>query len=91
MQFAVNMAAVDRTQMQAVRAYVDMARRLGLLHAQMAQGSIKHAQLTYRGDAARRSTKLITAAFTAGLLESRVDGTSISSMPRRWPAYAALK
>jgi len=72
-QFAVNMAAVDRTELQEVKAYVDMARRLGLLHAQMAQGSIKQAQLTYRGEVARRSTKLITAAFTAGLLETRLD------------------
>src|ERR1019366_1565475 len=72
-QFAVNMAAVDRTEMQEVRAYVDMARRLGLFHAQMAQGSIQQAQLTYRGEVARRSTKLITAAFAAGLLETRLD------------------
>jgi D-3-phosphoglycerate dehydrogenase len=50
-----------------------MARRLGLLHSQMVQGSIKRAQLIYRGEVARRSTKLITAAFAAGLLESRLD------------------
>ena len=71
-QYAVNMAAVDRAELEEVRLYVDMARRLGLLHAQMAQGSIKRAQLTYRGEVARRSTKLITAAFAAGLLESRL-------------------
>jgi D-3-phosphoglycerate dehydrogenase len=71
-QFAVNMAAVDRTELEEVRLYVDLARRLGLLHAQMSQGSIKHARLTYRGEVARRSTKLITAAFAAGLLESRL-------------------
>jgi D-3-phosphoglycerate dehydrogenase len=71
-QFAVNMAAIDRAELEEVRLYVDMARRLGLLHAQMAQGSIKRAQLTYRGEVARRSTKLITAAFAAGLLESRL-------------------
>jgi D-3-phosphoglycerate dehydrogenase len=71
-QFAVNMAAVDRAELEEVKLYVDMARRLGLLHAQMAQGSIKRAQLTYRGEVARRSTKLITGAFTAGLLESRL-------------------
>jgi D-3-phosphoglycerate dehydrogenase len=52
---------------------VDLARRLGLLHAQMASGAITRAQLTYRGEVARRSTKLITAAFAAGLLESRLD------------------
>ena len=71
-QFAVNMAAVDRGELQEVKLYVDLARRLGLLHAQMAQGSIQSAQLTYRGEVARRSTKLITAAFAAGLLESRL-------------------
>lgn len=71
-QFAVNMAAVDRAELQEVRLYVDMARRLGLLHSQMAQGPIQSAHLTYRGEVARRSTRLITAAFTAGLLESRL-------------------
>ncbi|MSQ93797.1 MAG: phosphoglycerate dehydrogenase [Gemmataceae bacterium] len=69
-QYAVNMAAVDRAELEEVRSYVDMARRLGLLQAQMAQGSIKRAQLTYRGEVARRSTKLITGAFAAGLLEA---------------------
>jgi D-3-phosphoglycerate dehydrogenase / 2-oxoglutarate reductase len=71
-QFAVNMAAVDRTELDELRLYVDMARRLGLLHAQMARGTIDRAELSYRGEVARRSTKLITAAFAAGLLESRL-------------------
>jgi D-3-phosphoglycerate dehydrogenase len=72
-QFAVNMAAVDRTELQELRLYVDMARRLGLLHAQMCQGAIFRAELGYRGEVARRSTKLITAAFAAGLLETRLE------------------
>ncbi|MCI0379208.1 MAG: phosphoglycerate dehydrogenase [Gemmataceae bacterium] len=71
--FAVNMAAVDRTELNEVRLYVDMARRLGLLHAQMCQGTIKKADITYRGEVARRSTRLITAAFAAGLLEKHLD------------------
>jgi D-3-phosphoglycerate dehydrogenase len=71
-QFAVNMAAVDRTELEELRLYVDMAHRLGLLHAQMCQGAIRRAELCYRGEVARRSTRLITAAFTAGLLESRL-------------------
>jgi D-3-phosphoglycerate dehydrogenase len=70
--FAVNMAPVDRTELQELRLYVDLAHRLGLLHAQMCQGAIKRAELTYRGEVARRSTKLITAAFAAGLLEFRL-------------------
>jgi D-3-phosphoglycerate dehydrogenase len=71
-QFAVNMAAVDRTELEELRLYVDIARRLGLLHAQMSQGAIRRAELCYRGEVARRSTRLITAAFTAGLLEYRL-------------------
>jgi D-3-phosphoglycerate dehydrogenase len=71
-QFAVNMAAVDRTELEELRLYVDMARRLGLLQAQMSQGPIRRAELSYRGEVARRSTRLITAAFTAGLLESHL-------------------
>ncbi len=71
--FAVNMAAVDRTELEELRLYVDMARRLGLLHAQMSQGAIRRAELHYRGEVARRSTRLITAAFAAGLLEYRLS------------------
>ena len=71
-QFAVNMAAVDRTELEEVRLYVDLARRLGLLHAQMCQGAIRRAELSYRGEVARRGTRLITAAFTAGLLEQHL-------------------
>jgi D-3-phosphoglycerate dehydrogenase len=71
--FAVNMAAVERSEMAELRLYVDLARRLGLLHAQMAHGPIQKVELQYRGDAAKRSTRLITAAFAAGLLECRLD------------------
>jgi D-3-phosphoglycerate dehydrogenase len=39
----------------------------------MSQGSIRRAELHYRGDVARRPTRLITAAFAAGLLETRLD------------------
>jgi D-3-phosphoglycerate dehydrogenase len=71
--FAVNMAPVDRAELNEVRLYVNLARRLGLLQGQMAPGAIRRAELLYRGDIARRSTRLITAAFTAGLLETHLD------------------
>ena len=75
--FAVNMPAVDRAELNELRLYVDLARRLGLLHAQMCHGSIQKAVLQYRGDAAKRSTRLITAAFAAGLLEYRLENVNI--------------
>ncbi|QVL30507.1 phosphoglycerate dehydrogenase [Telmatocola sphagniphila] len=73
-QFAVNMAAVNRAELEEIRQYVDLARRLGLLQAQMANGAIQKAELVFKGDLARKNTKLLTAAFAAGLLESYLEG-----------------
>ena len=67
------MAAVDPEELAEVRPYVDLARRLGLLHAQLAHGAIRKASLTYKGDLAGKKTRLLTAAFTAGLLEYRLS------------------
>jgi D-3-phosphoglycerate dehydrogenase len=74
---AVNMAAVDRTELEELRQYVDLARRLGLLQAQMAQGAIRKATLTYRGELSNKKTRLLTAAFSAGLLEQHVGGVNL--------------
>ena len=75
---AVNMAAVNPAELAEVLPFVDLARRLGLLHAQLAQGSIRRATLTYKGDLASKKTKLLTAAFTAGMLEYRLsDGVNL--------------
>jgi D-3-phosphoglycerate dehydrogenase len=76
-QSAVNMASVDRTELHELRPYVDLARRLGLLHAQMAQGTITRAQVSYRGEAFERGTKLLTAAFAAGLLEAHLPEANV--------------
>jgi D-3-phosphoglycerate dehydrogenase len=70
---AVNMAAVNPAELAEVRPYVDLARRLGLLHAQLAHGAIRKATLTYKGELAGKKTRLLTAAFTAGLLEYRLS------------------
>jgi D-3-phosphoglycerate dehydrogenase len=71
-QCAVNMAALNRAELDELRYYVDLARRLGLLQAQMAQGPIYKAELVYRGEIAKKGTRLLTAAFAAGLLENRL-------------------
>jgi D-3-phosphoglycerate dehydrogenase / 2-oxoglutarate reductase len=70
---AVNMAAVDRTELEGLRQYVDLARRLGLMQAQLAEGPIKRASITYRGELTSKKTRLLTSAFTAGLLEYRLS------------------
>src|SRR4029079_6649045 len=62
---AVNMASVDPKELAEVRPFVDLARRLGLLHAQLAHGAIRKATLTYKGELASKKTRLLTSAFTA--------------------------
>ena len=74
---AVNMAALDRTELEGLKQYIGLARRLGLLLAQVAAGPIQRVQLTYKGDLAAQKTKLLTAAFTAGMLEYRL-GTGVN-------------
>ena len=72
-RFAVNMPTLDRAELEDVRLYLDLAWRLGMLHAQMDRGSLKSARLIYRGEVAAKNTKLITASFAAGLMESALD------------------
>ena len=81
-QCAVNMAAVNRAEMDEMRSFVDLARRLGLFQAQTATGSIRKATLQFRGDLAKRNTKLLAAAFTAGLLERHlINSVNIVNAP----------
>ena len=71
---AVNMPTLNRAEMNDLRQYLDLARRLGMLHAQMARGVIQSATLRYRGEVASKNTRLITAAFAAGWMETALEG-----------------
>jgi D-3-phosphoglycerate dehydrogenase len=70
---AVNVAAIDPKTMQSLRGYLDVAYRLGLLLAGCHSGSVKSCHVLYRGEIASRDTKVLTSAFTAGLLQHALD------------------
>ncbi|MCA9063576.1 MAG: ACT domain-containing protein, partial [Planctomycetaceae bacterium] len=71
---AVNMAPVSAAEMQDLKHYLNLAYRLGLLSAQMIRGQgLRSAEVIYRGEAAHKKTRLLTSAFTAGLLEAALD------------------
>ena len=63
------MAAVNPAELAEMRHFVDLARRLGLFQAQMAHRPGPQGDAQFRGDLAGRKTRLLAAAFTAGLLE----------------------
>ena len=67
------MPALDRAELEDVRLYLNLAWRLGMLHSQMDRGTLKNARITYRGEVAHKNTKLITASFAAGLMESALE------------------
>ena len=70
---AVNMAAIDPQTLASLRGYLDVAHRLGRLLAQWHGGGVSVCRLRYRGEVTQKNTKLLTAAFCAGLLEGALD------------------
>jgi D-3-phosphoglycerate dehydrogenase / 2-oxoglutarate reductase len=72
-RFSVNMPTLDRAELEDLRLYLNLAWRLGMLHAQMDRGTLKSARVIYRGEVAHKNTRLITAAFAAGLMESALE------------------
>ena len=54
-RFAVNMPTLDRAELDDLRLYLDLGRRLGMLHAQMDRGHRQagHDPLSRRGGHAR--------------------------------------
>ena len=70
---AVNMASVDPKTLQAIRGYMELSYRLGLLLSQWHAGGIEGCNLHYRGEVTQKNTKLLTAAFCAGLLERALE------------------
>lgn len=72
-RFSVNMATLDRAELADLKMYLDLGRRLGMLHAQMDRGTVKGVTLRYRGEVAHKNTRLITASFAAGWMESAMS------------------
>ena len=71
---AVNVAALDPKTLSSLRGYLDVAYRLGLMMAQLHRGSSSTCRLTYRGEVVDKDTRLLSAAFCAGLIEEAMDG-----------------
>jgi D-3-phosphoglycerate dehydrogenase len=70
---AVNVASLDPKTLASLRGYLDVAHRLGMLLAGMEPGGVKACRLLYRGEIAEKETKVLTAVFTAGLLQGALD------------------
>ena len=74
---AVNVASIDPKTLDALRSYLDVAHRMGLMLSQWHGGSVSGCTLTYRGEVADRDVKLLTNAFCVGLLERAIEDVNI--------------
>jgi D-3-phosphoglycerate dehydrogenase / 2-oxoglutarate reductase len=70
---AVNMASIDPKTLAAMKGYIDVAHRLGLLMSQYQGKTCDACKLTYRGEISKKNTRLLTSAFCAGLLTRALD------------------
>lgn len=74
---SVNAAPIDWAALEGVRGFLDLAWRLGLLVSQIDAGQPRSCSIAYRGEIAGRNTRLVTAAFAAGLLENAIEDVNI--------------
>lgn len=69
-RFSVNLPNLDRAELEDLRPYLDLGRRLGMFQAQMVKDTVRKATVRYRGEVALKNTRLITASFAAGWMEA---------------------
>lgn len=72
-RFSVNLPSMDKAQLEDLKPYLDLGRRLGMLHAQMDRGTIQGVKLRFRGEVAGKNTRLINLAFAAGWMETAMS------------------
>jgi len=70
---SVNTSPLDSQTLQELRGHLETAWRLGVLMAQMDRQPPKTCRLNYQGGVAGKDTRLLSAAFAAGLLESAME------------------
>jgi D-3-phosphoglycerate dehydrogenase len=75
---AVNMASIDAAELADVRRFMDIAYRLGILQSQV-HPTVRRAIIEYRGEVAKKNTRLVTAAFTLGLLQRNLPDANLVS------------
>jgi D-3-phosphoglycerate dehydrogenase / 2-oxoglutarate reductase len=66
---SVNMSPLDPATLAEMRGYLNVAYRLGLLLAQSDHCPPTSCRLSYKGEVAKKHTRLLSSAFAAGLME----------------------
>ncbi len=65
---AVNLPSVGPEELKTIEPYINLAEKIGLMHAQLIKGHIKKVDIRYIGDIANLKVEPITAALIKGML-----------------------
>jgi len=74
-KYALNLPYVDAEQRAEVEPYVGLARRLGLVAAQLAAGKMRLIRIVYSGEAATKDTAMVTASMLVGIISRAMPET----------------
>ena len=74
---SVNMSPLDPKTLESLRGYLNVAFRLGMLLAQGDHRAPTSCRMSYKGEVAKKDTRLLSQAFAAGLLSHAVQGVNI--------------
>jgi D-3-phosphoglycerate dehydrogenase len=70
---SVNISPLDPQTLDDLRGFLNVAYRLGLLLAQLDHAPPTECRLSYQGEVAKKDTRLLSAAFAAGLLQHAME------------------
>jgi D-3-phosphoglycerate dehydrogenase len=72
-QFAVNAPSLRPEDVEFLAPYLGLVEMLGKLATQLADGHVRSAEISYRGEIAERNVTVLSAAAAQGLLEPISD------------------
>ena len=70
---AVNVPSVEPEVYSKLRPFLDLAERLGRIHAQLSEGQLERITIEYLGDVTNQPTPPLTAAVLKGIMEAISD------------------
>jgi D-3-phosphoglycerate dehydrogenase len=81
-QFAVNAPSLRPEDLEFLAPYLGLVEMLGKLATQLADGNLRSAEISYRGEVADHNVSVLTAAAVQGLLEP-VSATPVNVVNAR--------
>jgi len=70
---AVNVTPVRAEALAALQPHITLAERIGRLQAQLAEGHLRHVEITYSGEIADLDVSVVTRSFLVGILQPALE------------------